>query len=148
MAPNVNRLTQIPEDKLVDTIRHAQDLDEPDIITAFRDGSDTFTVDTTIIVADTPTGISGTPITKEGKMSVFGGPDDRFIKPDANLALFFNNPSDAVANTDIFLSEQPAETTGLARRLNPEAHYIACRWDYTVTPKDFLRRIKVKVSAN
>ena len=31
----------------------------------------------------------------------------------------------------------PARThhTGLARRLNPFVHYIACRWDYNETPK-------------
>jgi hypothetical protein len=148
MAPNVNRLLNIPESKLVDEIRDAQQFDEPDIITAFRDGSGTFTLDTTIIVVTTPTGVSGTPIAKEGKMSFFGGPNDQFIKPDANLALFFNNPGDAVANPDIFLNQQPAGSSGLARRLNPQAHYIACRWDYTVTPKEFLRGIKVRVSAN
>ena len=35
----------------------------------------------------------------------------------------------------LFLPFQPEGTTGLARRLNPYVHYVACRWDYNVTPK-------------
>jgi hypothetical protein len=38
----------------------------------------------------------------------------------------------------LFLLEQPPGTTGLARRLNPNVFYVACRWDYDVTPKDVL----------
>jgi hypothetical protein len=38
----------------------------------------------------------------------------------------------------IFLDEQPEGTTGLARRLDPETHYIAMRWDYDDYPKDQL----------
>lgn len=146
MTVNTNRLQHIPENKLVDEINDFKQLDEADIVTAFRDGSGTFTVDSTVIIADGPTGLPNTPITKEGKMSVFGGPDDHFIHADANLALFFNNPADAVANPDIFLPQQPENTTGLGRRLNPQSNYLACRWDYSLTPKEFLRRIKVKVT--
>jgi N-acetylmuramoyl-L-alanine amidase len=38
----------------------------------------------------------------------------------------------------LFLDEQPAGTSGLARRLDPEQMYIACRWDYDVYPKPSL----------
>ena len=31
-----------------------------------------------------------------------------------------------------------ARTTGLARRLDPGVNYVACRWDYDVTPKGML----------
>src|SRR5207302_1667956 len=48
----------------------------------------------------------------------------------------------------LFLDTQPPGTTGLARRLNPAFNYIACRWDYSVTPQDFLRKSSVTVSAN
>ena len=34
---------------------------------------------------------------------------------------------------------QPTGTTGMARRLDPSVFYIACRWDYDVTPQDMLR---------
>ena len=34
----------------------------------------------------------------------------------------------------------------LARRLDPQAPYIACRWDYDQTPKDYLRDILVRVT--
>ena len=37
-----------------------------------------------------------------------------------------------------FLDTQPPGTTGLGRRLNPDAFYIACRWDYKLTPKTAL----------
>ncbi|AMA55691.1 hypothetical protein [Bradyrhizobium sp. CCGE-LA001] len=146
MAPNINRLTDIPEDKIVEEIQRAKLFDEPDIITVFRDGRGNFTLDSTVIVVTSPTGLSATPITKVGKMSEFGGPTDEGVRPDENLALFFNNPVDADANPDIFLAAQPAGTTGLARRLDPAANYLACRWDYAVTPKDYLRGIKVKVT--
>jgi hypothetical protein len=39
----------------------------------------------------------------------------------------------------LFLPYQPSGTSGLARRLNPYIHYVACRWDYSVTSKDMLK---------
>jgi len=83
-----------------------------------------------------------------GKMSTFGGPSDKGVAPDEGLAII----SDAdLARTNIkslFLPAQPPGTTGLARRLNPEASYIACRWDYSRTPKSWLRANQVTVEAN
>ena len=38
----------------------------------------------------------------------------------------------------LFLPYQPEGTSGLARRLNPHIHYIACRWDYDDTPRPML----------
>ena len=38
----------------------------------------------------------------------------------------------------LFLPYQPKGSTGLARRLNPNVHYLACRWDYDHTPKETL----------
>jgi hypothetical protein len=146
MSTSINRLQRIPENKLLDEIKSFREIDEADIVTAFSDGQGTFTVESTVIVIDHPTGMPGTPITLLGKMSTFGGPDDHGVTPDEGLALF--TAADLAANPDIFLAAQPAGTTGLARRLNPEAKYLACRWDYSATPKDFLRRIKVRVSAN
>jgi N-acetylmuramoyl-L-alanine amidase len=47
------------------------------------------------------------------------------------------------------LDQQPPGTTGLARRLNPEQYYVACRWDYDQTSKQMLAdsRYKARVSA-
>jgi hypothetical protein len=78
-----------------------------------------------------------------GRMSHFGGPDDRGVKPEEGLALLA--PSDRPAFQDYFLAEQPPGTTGLARRLNPDAFYIACRWNYDETSKAYLKTIKVTV---
>lgn len=69
-----------------------------------------------------------------GKCSHFGGPDDNGVAPDEGLA-FINDVEDA---PQLFLPFQPEETSGLARRLNPYVHYVACRWDYNVTPKETL----------
>jgi hypothetical protein len=38
----------------------------------------------------------------------------------------------------LFLHDQPEGTTGLARRLDPSVYYVACRWDYEITPKEML----------
>ena len=69
-----------------------------------------------------------------GKVSWFGGPEDMGVAPDEGLAFIFD-VSDAPY---LFLEEQPPGTTGLARRLNPQMPYVACRWDYDETPKEML----------
>ena len=70
----------------------------------------------------------------EGPCSYFGGPDDLGVSPDEGLA-FIYDVDDAPM---LFLPHQPEGTTGLARRLNPYVCYVACRWDYKVTPKETL----------
>jgi hypothetical protein len=109
------------------------------------DGSGSFTVRVTYPSSDNglPPATSNT-ITRSGPMSVFGGPDDTGVSPGEGLALI--NPSDVDSFPDIFLPTQPLDTTGLARRLNPNASYIACRWDYSVTPKHFLTSTKIVVT--
>ncbi|UGY13725.1 N-acetylmuramoyl-L-alanine amidase [Bradyrhizobium septentrionale] len=66
-----------------------------------------------------------------GKVSCFGGPDDTGVSPSEGLA-FIYSVDDA---PQLFLPFQPEGTTGLARRLNPYVHYVACRWDYGLVPK-------------
>ena len=70
----------------------------------------------------------------KGKCSYFGGPDDMGVSSSEGLA-FIYNVDDA---PQLFLPSQPQGSTGLARRLNPYVHYVACRWDYAVTPKNTL----------
>jgi hypothetical protein len=81
-----------------------------------------------------------------GKMSVFGGPADEGVGPHEGLALI--GPADLGRwwFSSLFLSEQPAGTTGLARRLNPRAFYLAMRWDYARFSKQALREGMVRVS--
>jgi hypothetical protein len=69
-----------------------------------------------------------------GKASTFGGPNDEGVAADEGLA-FIQEVEQAPY---LFLPYQPPGTTGLARRLNPRVHYIACRWDYEHTPKDMM----------
>lgn len=63
-----------------------------------------------------------------GKVSHFGGPQDMGVSPSENLALY-PDPRGKLPGS-LFLAEQPAGTTGTARRLNPNAFYIAMRWAY------------------
>lgn len=69
-----------------------------------------------------------------GKCSHFGGPGDAGVSGNEGLA-FFGSVMDA---PQLFLPYQPEGTTGLARRLNPYVHYVACRWNYEATPKTML----------
>ncbi len=80
-----------------------------------------------------------------GKASWFGGPDDMGVSPSEGLA-FIYELDDAPG---LFLPEQPPGTTGLARRLNPEKYYVACRWDYSQagTSKEELLSLRVLVRA-
>lgn len=144
MPATVNKLIEIKEGELLEKIVSFKEIDEADIVTAYADGKGTYTVESTIIVADALSVLPGTSITLEGKMSVFGGPEDTGVTPDEGLALF--SDADVGTRTDLFLPQQPPESTGVARRLDPDAHYVACRWDYGVTPKFFLRGIKVRVT--
>ena len=78
-----------------------------------------------------------------GKVSWFGGPEDMGVDPDEGLAFI----SDVDQAPHLFLPEQPPGTTGLARRLDPDAYYVACRWDYDVTPKAMLLETMALVRA-
>jgi hypothetical protein len=69
-----------------------------------------------------------------GKVSWFGGPDDEGVSADEELAFIYQIDE----APHLFLPYQPAGTTGLARRLNPDVHYIACRWNYDETPREML----------
>jgi N-acetylmuramoyl-L-alanine amidase len=73
--------------------------------------------------------------TARGKCSSFGGPDDTGVSPGEGLAFI----SEVEQAPHLFLPYQPEGTTGLARRLNPHIHYVACRWDYNKTPKAMMR---------
>jgi len=61
-----------------------------------------------------------------GKVSWFGGPNDTGVTPSEGLAFIYKYET----KPEIFLTTQPAGTTGLARRLNPDKRYLALRWDY------------------
>jgi hypothetical protein len=87
-----------------------------------------------------------TNIVLTGKSSNFGGPEDTGVKANEGLALC--SPKEVGKFPGLFLAEQPPGTTGLARRLDPTTYYIACRWDYSKTPKEYLQETKVDVAAN
>lgn len=78
-----------------------------------------------------------------GKCSHFGGPNDTGVTPDEGLAFIYN----VREAPHLFLPEQPAGTTGLARRLNPYISYVACRWDYSITDTDLLLAKRALVRA-
>lgn len=66
-----------------------------------------------------------------GKCSTFGGPYDKGVSPSEGLALVEPSDLDQLWFRRLFLPEQPANTTGLARRLDPKTYYCAMRWAYT-----------------
>ena len=63
------------------------------------------------------------------------------VSPDEGLA-FIYEVDDA---PHLFLTDQPAGTTGLARRLDPAQPYIACRWNYDEVSKTELLQIMALV---
>jgi hypothetical protein len=81
----------------------------------------------------------------QGRMSTFGGPDDHGMTPTEDLALVEKQGQADDYPSDFFLSAAAARATGWGRRLNPDKFYIACRWDYSQTPKAFLRTALVTV---
>lgn len=81
-------------------------------------------------------------ITRAGKMSTFGGPRDTGVGANEGLALV----SSVSQLPEYFLAQQPPGTTGLARRLNPDKFYIACRWDFHKTPRAHLISTMVTVT--
>lgn len=73
-----------------------------------------------------------------GTASWFGGPNDQGVASDEGLAFIY----DVDDKPELFLEAQPEGTTGLARRLDPEAHYIAMRWDYDeISKADLLNTV-------
>lgn len=84
--------------------------------------------------------------TLHGMVSVFGGPSDDGVSSSEGLAVI--GAEDLARPDTVLLPHQPQGTTGLARRLDPTKHYIACRWDYRRTPRGFLRNSVVQVQAN
>lgn len=85
--------------------------------------------------------------TQSGKMSTFGGPKDTGMKPTEGLALY-DTPSQftKAGIGDWLLSEDVAGASGVGRRLDPDKFYVACRWDYKVTTKTFLRTAVIHVT--
>ena len=82
-----------------------------------------------------PPGVSDeTLFQTAGKCSWFGGPEDTGVDPDEGLAFIY----DVDEAPHLFLEEAPEDASGLARRLDPGVFYVACRWDYDVTPKGML----------
>ena len=70
---------------------------------------------------------------------------DLGVSPTEGLALITDQNKHRFA--EYLLRQQPIGTTGFARDLNPNKFYLACRWDYTVTPKSALAEIpSLKVS--
>lgn len=90
---------------------------------------------------------AGNVLTIVGKVSNFGGPNDKGVSPIEGLALC-EPGEEGKFPSGLFLPSQPPGTTGLARRLNPDALYIACRWDYKQTPRSWLQKTPVRCVAN
>lgn len=74
-----------------------------------------------------------------GKMSHFGGPNDKGVKPNEGLGPWPNEKMMRDHGVgDYLLTPKQAGAPGLARRLNPAKFYVACRWNVKDYP--FLRK--------
>jgi N-acetylmuramoyl-L-alanine amidase len=67
----------------------------------------------------------------EGLVSSFGGPNDSGMDPSEGLAFIY----EVEDQPTIFLE---GATEALGRNLDPDADYIAMRWDYSQTPREQL----------
>lgn len=141
MTIEIQVMNEVPEGSLKAIVKSfAQD--GANIVTAINDTKGKFSVEATFIDPGPQT-----VVTITGKMSTFGGPHDMGVGAGEGLAIY--GAADVVtAPVGLFLDAQPPGTTGLARRLNPAFNYVASRWDYSITPQDFLRGSTVTVSAN
>jgi len=81
-----------------------------------------------------------------GKMSTFGGPSDTGMSATEGLALLTNADLNNPRYAGMFLPQQPSGKPGLSHRLNPDAYYIAMRWDYKNPSFSALRAGYVKVT--
>lgn len=73
-----------------------------------------------------------------GKMSTFGGPNDTGMRTIEGLALWSSAAQMVQHGLGEYLVASP-RFPGLGRQLNPDKAYLACRWDYRVTPVSFLQ---------
>lgn len=90
---------------------------------------------TVVALFDPANNLNPSTVTLTGKMSTFGGPADSGMEQGENLA-WIETERDAASYPGFFLPPQPG--LGFGRRLQVEKFYLACRWDYSVTPKRFL----------
>ena len=83
--------------------------------------------------------------TARGRCSTFGGPSDEGVGASEGLAFIYPGEENKFAH--LFLPEQPSGTTGLARRLDTNIFYVACRWPYEEgVTKDMLRDQSLKAA--
>lgn len=94
----------------------------------------------------------------QGKVSCFGGPLDTGVGPNEGLSCIDPDDLGEWWFSRLF-GPQPRGTTGLARRLNPDAFYLAMDWAYgsfqgvkgNILPgwtREQVRRAVFKVEAN
>jgi hypothetical protein len=73
----------------------------------------------------------------KGKCSYFGGPGDT-TGMDADEPLAFIYTVGEVPH--LFMPTSDLDDEALGQELNPYVHYLACRWDYSVTSKEMLKK--------
>ena len=91
-----------------------------------------------VVIPPVPPVPAGPTHVWRGKCSVFGGPHDTGSGNPAE-GLAFISASDIPNFQEILLPG--AHGDALFRQLNPDSDYFACRFDYTETPKNYLKTI-------
>lgn len=86
----------------------------------------------------------GAQLIWRGKMSTFGGPKDTGMREDEGLAVV--DAENFRAYSHLFLGGQMGGSRPLGRNLDPKQNYLACRWNYEVTPREQLLKCRIVVT--
>ncbi len=86
---------------------------------------------------------AGATLKLTGTMSTFGGPTDTGMKPNEGLAIVRDSDLAAAEIAALFID--PKRGAKGRNLKNDAARYIACRWVYSQTPREFLLRTLVTV---
>lgn len=86
----------------------------------------------------------GAQLIWRGNMGTFGGPKDTGMREDEGLAVV--DAENFRAYSHLFLGGQMGASRPLGRNLDPKQNYLACRWNYDVTPRDQLLGCRIVVT--
>jgi Uncharacterized protein conserved in bacteria (DUF2272) len=79
-----------------------------------------------------------------GKIATFGGPKDTGMQPNEGLAIIRDADIANVPGVEALFIDPGRGARG-SNLANNQARYVACRWDYNVTPRQYLVATDVTV---
>src|SRR5271166_3882065 len=79
----------------------------------------------------------------QGTMSTFGGPKDTGMRADEGLAIV--DSKNFAKYAALFIDKDLNNPKPLGKNLDDKTSYLACRWDYSITPRDKLFDCSISV---